>query len=53
MFLKTEFLFYLSGRIYIIRARNFLKFRAKYLITGTAVNENPIYYFLILHQKSR
>ena len=27
-----------------------MKFWAKYLITGTAVNENPIYYLVILFE---
>jgi len=49
MFLKGAFLFYLSRRIYIIHERNFLKFGGKYLITGTAVNEIPIYYLLSLY----
>jgi hypothetical protein len=48
--LKIAFLFYLSRRIYIILERNFMKFWAKYLITGTAVNENPIYYLVILFE---
>jgi len=53
MFLKTASLFYLSRRIHIVHERNFLKFGAKYLITGTAVNGITIYYLLILYGKSR
>lgn len=49
MFLKSAFLFYLSRRIYIIHEMNFLNYGAKYLITGTAMNEIPIYYLLILY----